>query len=49
MARDGPGRDPPVILTSRHGDGGDLTPISPFAQEGHDERLYPRGTEEEGQ
>lgn len=33
--------NPPVVLSSSHGDRSDLTSISPFAQEGHDESLHP--------
>lgn len=39
--------DEPVVLARRHGDGRDLASIAPLAEKGHDERLDPRGAEEE--
>lgn len=47
MARNCTERHQPVVLSCRHGYGGDLTPVSPFAEEGHDECLHPRWTEHE--
>lgn len=36
--------NPPIVLSSGHGNRSNLTPIPPFAQEGHDESLHPGRT-----
>jgi hypothetical protein len=42
-------RNPPIVRASGHGDGRNLAPIAPFAEESHNECLHPGWTQQERQ
>ena len=47
MSRNRAQRNQPVVLPSRHRNRSNLAPITPLAQERHDERLHPGRTEDQ--
>lgn len=48
MASNSTDRDPPIVLSSGHGDCRDLATVTPFPKESHNKGLHPSGAQQKG-